>query len=72
MKRVSVQSSNIRSIGYDSSTSILEVEFRDHSIYHYFGVPSQVHVGLMTAASHGSYLHAIVKKGGYHYIKVSR
>ena len=35
MKRVSVQSSNICSIGYDENQSILQVEFNNGSIYNY-------------------------------------
>lgn len=61
MKRTPVSSSNLRSVGYDSSTSTLEVEFNDGSIYQYSGVPSSVYQGLMAASSHGSYLHAHIK-----------
>jgi hypothetical protein len=33
MKRETVGSSNIRSIGYDQNTNILEVEFRSGRVY---------------------------------------
>ncbi|AXQ22608.1 KTSC domain-containing protein [Acinetobacter wuhouensis] len=70
MQRTRVSSSNIHSIGYDSSISRLEVEFLNGSIYQYFNVPERLYIQLMNASSHGEYLDAYIKKGGYSYIKV--
>ena len=70
MERQYVSSSNIASIGYDASEMVLEVEFLNGSIYQYFDVPQSVYDGLMSASSHGSYLDAYVKKGGYRYSKI--
>jgi hypothetical protein len=70
MERTGVSSSNIASIGYDSANSILEVQFLNGSIYHYFDVPRDVHSDLMSAASHGTYLDRYVKKGGYRYRQI--
>lgn len=70
MKRTSVSSSNLASVGYDSNTQILEVEFLHGGVYQYLGVPPSVYAGLMTASSHGSYLDQHVKKAGYDYRKV--
>ena len=61
MERVSVISSNIASIGYHLHTRTLEVEFRDGAVYEYYDVPPHEHVGLMNAASHGSYLQAHIR-----------
>lgn len=61
MKRVPVTSSNVASIGYDSSTQTLEVEFNDGAIYQYFDVPEAVHDKLMLAASKGEFLHQHIK-----------
>ena len=61
MDRVAVRSSNIASIGFDSNSGTLEVEFRTGAVYAYDGVPPAVHAGLMSAASHGKYLSANVK-----------
>ncbi len=69
MERVPVQSSNLASIGYDISTSILEIEFRNGSVYQYYSVPAQVHEGLMNAGSKGSYFHQNIKNGGYAFSK---
>ncbi len=70
MERQYVSSSNIASIGYDASDMILEVEFLNGAIYQYYDVPQSVYDGLMFASSHGSYLDAYVKKGGYRYSKI--
>ena len=70
MDREPVASSNIRSIGYNSSDQVLEIEFNDGSVYHYFGVPQFEYQGLMTASSHGTYLAKNIKNK-YTYKKIS-
>jgi hypothetical protein len=70
MNRVPVSSSNLRAIGYDPNTRTLEVEFLNGGLYSYSGVPASVHPGLISAASHGSYFDANIKKGGYPYTKL--
>lgn len=70
MERQFVTSSNIASIGYDSTSQILEVEFRDGSIYQYYDVPESLYDGLMSADSHGKYLNEYIKKGGFRYQRV--
>ncbi len=69
MNRESVTSSNLSSIGYDSATQTLEVEFSNGAVYQYFDVPSTVHEELMNAGSHGSYLNQNIK-GSYRYARV--
>ena len=54
-----VESSNIKSIGYESNT--LYVEFLNNSLYAYSNVPVSVYQGLMNAPSHGHYLAVNVK-----------
>lgn len=71
MTRTSVSSSNIASIGYDSSSQILEVEFLKGGVYQYSGVSVSTYNALMSASSHGEYFDANIKKGGYSYKKVS-
>ncbi len=66
MNRTPVSSSNIVSIGYDSTSQVLEVEFKDSSVYEYFGVPASVYDGLMHASSKGSFLAQRIK-GRYRY-----
>lgn len=69
MKRVNVDSSNLASVGYDHDSKVLEIAFRvtRHGVfYRYFDVPAEVHEGLMTAKSKGSFFHKNIK-GAYRY-----
>lgn len=61
MERITVDSSNLVSVGYDEEASILEVEFNS-GLYQYFGVPAYVFEELMNSDSKGSYLHRNIKK----------
>ncbi len=70
MKRDSVKSSNVKSIGYDEVNSILEVEFQDGSIYQYYGIPIRIYSSLMKANSIGGYVDRYVKKARYTYKKI--
>lgn len=69
MIRQPVSSSNLRSVGYDPTTRALEIEFNSGAIYRYDGVPANVHAGLMSASSHGSYFHENIK-GRYPYRRI--
>jgi hypothetical protein len=60
MKRETVASSNVRSIGYDDAGQILEVEYTS-GVYHYEKVPRAIFDELMAAESKGKFL-AHVKK----------
>jgi hypothetical protein len=51
-----VSSQIIHSVGYDSESSTLEVQFRNGWIYEYEDVPEAVYRALMAAESHGKYL----------------
>jgi len=69
MDRISVGSSNIRSIGYEASSLTLEVEFKSGSVYQYMGVPKNEYEALVNAASIGRHLNSNIK-GRYPYIEV--
>lgn len=69
MIRKPVTSSNLKSVGYDPESAMLEIEFHDGSIYQYSGVPQDVYKALMAAASLGSFLHKHIR-GKYSYHKV--
>ncbi|WP_317445396.1 KTSC domain-containing protein [Streptomyces collinus] len=60
MNRMPVTSSNIRSVGYDADSELLEIEFRS-GIYAYSSVPEEVYRGLMEASSHGRYFAQMIK-----------
>ena len=59
MRMISVSSSDIDSIGYESGT--LHIRFNSGGLYAYYNVPQSVYQGLMSAGSHGSYFHANIK-----------
>jgi KTSC domain len=61
MERTPVQSSNIVSVGYDSSVETLEVEFKSGAVYQYFNVPTLLYEQLMCAPSVGAFFNANVR-----------
>lgn len=61
MERESVQSSNIRSLGYDFNTSTLEIEFHSGAVWQYFDVPESVYYNMRNSDSLGKYFHANIK-----------
>ena len=69
MKRQSVESSNLKSVGYDEFLLVLEIEFKSGAVYRYYGVPSEVHDELINAESVGKYFNANVKSK-YSFLKV--
>ena len=69
MKRQSVESSNLRSVGYDEYLLVLEIEYNSGTVYRYYGVPSEVHDEIINAESVGKYFNANVKSK-YNFLKV--
>ena len=63
-----VVSSNLVSVGYDSQTQTLRIQFHN-ATYDYYNVPEGVYNGLMSAASHGEY-HAAYIKNSYRYQRI--
>jgi hypothetical protein len=61
MKRESVKSSNLASIGYDETNNILEIEFNHGGVYQYLNVPLNVYQELINANSHGTYFSANIR-----------
>lgn len=61
MYRTLVNSSNIKSIGYDISMAVLEVEFIYGDVYQYFNVPSNLYQEFMDAPSKGKFFDDYVK-----------
>ncbi|MBU2509744.1 KTSC domain-containing protein [bacterium] len=61
MDRKNVDSSMIRSIGYDSGSSTLEVEFNSGAVWQYFDFPESLWYEFESAASHGKFFHREIK-----------
>lgn len=69
MERTPVSSSDLRSVGYDPKSQILEIEFNSGGVYQYSAVPENVYRELMGASSHGQYFHRNIKNS-YSYRRV--
>lgn len=52
-----VKSSNIKVVGYDQKTGILQLDFIGGGTYEYYDVPVKVYKDLMRAKSKGSYVY---------------
>ena len=70
MDRTSVDSSLIKSLGYEVSSLTLEVEFHTGSVYQYLEVPSDIYEDLCSSDSVGKSFNALVKKQGYEFKQV--
>ena len=64
-----VRSSNLAKVGYDATNNKLYIEFKDSSLYVYFGVPKGVFNDLLSAPSKGQYFHRNIR-GKYHYQQI--
>lgn len=69
MKRTPVESSTLRSVGYEEQKELLEVEFLNGDVYRYEGVGVGTHQELMGAESIGRYFHKHVSRS-FPYTKV--
>jgi hypothetical protein len=61
MDRHPVNSSNLHSIGYNSDSETLEVEFKNGHVYEYYNVPQFMHEQLMQAPSVGTFFNANIR-----------
>lgn len=69
MDRIPVVSTNMKSVGYDSQSMTLEIEFSGGTVYQYFDVPESVHSELMSCDSKGTFFAGQIK-GSYRYARV--
>lgn len=69
MNMISVASTNLRAIGYDTETQDLEVHFENGLKYRYRLVPAAVFDGLLNAPSKGQYFNRTIKDR-YRFIKL--
>ena len=61
MRYIAVQSTDIRSIGYDREKELLHIKFRTGLEYVYSPVPSSVYTEFMDAKSYGRFFHQHIK-----------
>ena len=55
LERQPVKSRILRSVGYDDSTKIMEIEFHSGLVYQYLAVPSKVYMDLMRSSEVGKF-----------------
>ena len=58
---VALDSSSLASVAYDVERAILQIEFRDRSVYQYIEVPQEIHHDLLQAESKGAYFNKYVR-----------
>ena len=61
MRRRTVTSASVKSVGYDVASGTLELEFVNGSVYQYYAVPQPTYAGLMAASSIGNYVNTEIK-----------
>lgn len=61
MERKPVSSGNLAAVGYDEAAKVLEVEFKNGSVYQYTGFQADDYAAFMAADSKGSYLNQNIK-----------
>jgi hypothetical protein len=59
MRRRPVNSSSVRSVGWQDGT--LELEYVGGSVYRYYDVPQPTYAGLLAAESIGNYVNTEIK-----------
>jgi len=68
MAKIKVDSSNIRTLDYDSKSRRLIVGFKPSGEYSYFGVPEKVFKAFVESESKGSFFHKVIRNN-YKYEK---
>jgi hypothetical protein len=61
MERVQLQSSSLRSVGFNPNEKVLEVEFQSGEVYQYFGVQEPIFRELMLASSKGAFFNCCIE-----------
>lgn len=62
MDRKRISSGNIRSVGYDARSRVLEIEFSSGSVIQYSGVSDEIHRRFVNSPSPGSYFRDNVEE----------
>lgn len=70
MNRQPVTSSSIASVGYNASTLILEIKFRNDRVYRYLDVNEFMYQEFMAAESMGKFFNSNIKDS-YRFERVS-
>jgi hypothetical protein len=71
MKRQAVESTTMRSVGYNHANQVLEVEFQSGAIYQYLDIAPAIYKGLVDAESKGQYFNSEIRDS-YPFVRVDR
>lgn len=71
MERQEVESTTMRSVGYNQAKQVLEIEFQSGMIYQYLDIPSAIYKELLEAESKGRYFNSEIRDT-YEFIRVDR
>ena len=71
MKREPVESTTMRSVGYEAGSQILEIEFQSGAVYEYLDVPQKVHEELIRAESKGEYFNSEIRDD-YEFVRIGK
>ena len=55
------ESSSLANAAYDNSRKLLQIEFRDRSVYRYASVPTGAYIDLLAADSKGNYFNTRIR-----------
>lgn len=61
MHRDAVSSSNIMSVGYDSGSETMEIEFKGGTVYQYYNVSEHLYEQFKSASSKGQFFNIYIK-----------
>lgn len=71
MQRQAVESTTMRSVGYDQTNQILEVEFQSGAVYQYLDVLPAIYKELLDAESKGQYFNSAIRDT-YGFVRVDQ
>jgi hypothetical protein len=61
MKSLAVESTTLATVSYDAERELLQLEFRDRTVYQYSAVPAHIHAALLRAPSKGCYFNRVIR-----------
>jgi lysyl-tRNA synthetase, class II len=71
MQRQTVESTTMRSVGYDQTNQVLEVEFQSGAVYQYLDVPGAIYKEFLDAESEGQYFNSEIRDT-FGFVRVDR
>lgn len=57
MNRMPVESSNLRSVGFDAETQTMEIEFKNGGVYQYANIEEKLFDEFLRSNSKGQFFH---------------